>query len=538
MFASNQSNAQKPRHRPVVLIIIDGWGISFEERGNAILAARTPNMDRYLREYPCGALQASGIEVGLPWGEIGNSETGHKNIGAGQVMYQSLPQITLSIKDGSFFQNPAFLEAAEHVKKNESSLHFMGLVSNGGVHSHIDHLLALIDFARQQKLRKQVFVHAFTDGRDVPPQSAKEFIEQLSKHMRRRRTGAIATVAGRYWALDRNKNWDRTRRTYDAMVYGKGPTARSAMEVIEKAYAQNQWDEKIEPHVIVNRRGEPIGTIKDGDAVIFFDFRPDRARQLTYAFVQKDFSVFPVKQFNDLDFVTMTEYDAALSVTIAFKEQLAPAPMAAVISKAGLRQLHIAETEKYAHVTYFLNNGREKPYPGEDQVLIPSPDVKDYAETPAMSAAKIAARVVREIKKDKYDFIVVNFANPDMIGHTGKFKAAVKACGVVDECVGKIVAAALAKGGAVLITADHGNAEEMINPQTGEVETDHTTNLVPLIYITPDNHLPTPKSDETLMQILLAPLGVLSDVGPSTLAALGLKAPPTMTAQNLLPSLT
>jgi len=519
-------------------MILDGYGISFNQEGNAILAANMESMNKYLRERPSAVIKASGIEVGLPWGEVGNSETGHKNMGSGRIIYQALPQITLSIRDETFFNNPAFLGAAGHVKQNKSAaLHIMGCLSNGGVHSHIDHLIALLDFARRQNLGDRTFIHVFLDGRDVPPVSAGQYLTQVEKEMKRTQAGTIASIIGRFYAMDRNNNWDRTKEAYELLVHGTGkafPTWNAALEAV---YEEKKTDEVASPAIIARPDGSPVRTIQNDDAIIFFNFRPDRARQLSSAFVRKDFSAFPVERFDNIEFVTMAEVEEDLPATIAFPEEHAEFPVGRVVSDAGLRQLRIAETEKYAHVTYYFNSGRELPYPGEDRAVIPSPNVKNYATTPKMSAEAITDRLVQEIQSGKYDFIVLNYANPDMIAHTGDYDATVEALKFLDGQITRAVDATLGAGGAVVITCDHGNAEDLISPQTHKATTDHSSNPVPLIYIAKDNAQASPKGDDMLFQVISNPIGVLADIGPTCLDILGLQQPPQMTGQSLLKSL-
>ncbi len=526
--------AKPKRPKPLVLMILDGFGISFLKDGNAVAAAPMPRFQEYLRAYPSAALRASGIEVGLPWGEVGNSEVGHKNIGSGRVIYQPLPQITLAVQDGSFYENVAFQEAADHVRAQPGAeLHLMGCVSTGGVHSHLDHLIALLEFAKRQKIGKQTAVHAFLDGRDAPPQSAAEFLTTLDETLAR--SGAsLASLIGRASAMDRNNNWDRTKAAYDLLVERKGTVFATWKEALASSYDKKPSDEYAQPSVIGNQDAHRI---KNGDAVIFFNFRPDRARQLTHAFVTKKFEKFQVARFTDLAFITMAAYESGLPVTVAFPEQWADVPVGRVLADQGLKQLRIAETEKYAHVTYYFNSGRENPFPKEDRVLVPSPNVKDYVKTPHMSAEAITDRVVQEIQKGKYDVIVMNYANPDMIGHTGNFKAAVEALTFLDGQIARVAEATLATGGAVLLTCDHGNAEEMKNPQTGAVVTDHSANPVPILYVAPNNKQDPPKDEEVVTQLLGNPLGVLADVGPTLLEILGLPKPKEMTAQSLLASL-
>lgn len=528
---------QKTPPRPLVLMIIDGFGISFLEEGNAIHTANTEHINSYIREYPMATINASGIEVGLPWGEAGNSEVGHKNMGSGKIIYQPLPQITLAIRNGSFFENPAFMNAVEHVKQNpDAALHIMGCASSGGVHSHIDHLLALLTLAERNGINKRTFIHAFLDGIDAPPISAGQFLSQINKLVKSLGIGGICTVTGRYYAMDRNKNWDRTQAAYDAMVHGKGKEVSSWEKGLEWAYDNKYPDDRVPP-LVIEDRGNPVRTVKDGDAIIFFNYRPDRARQITEAFAVPTFSNFSVEKWKNLNFITMSEYQAGLPVTVAFPEEYAEHPLGKAVSDAGLRQLRIAETEKYAHVTYYLNSGRELPYPGEDRILIPSPNVKDYAKTPAMSADAITNRVIREIKSGKYDFIAMNYANPDMIGHTGDFDANVEALRVLDSLIHRLIQEALQAGGAVLLTSDHGNAEEMVNPADQKPTKGHSSNPVPLVYIAPHNKQNSPKSNDILFQILSTPIGVLADVAPTVLEILDINPPEEMTAQSLLESL-
>ncbi len=523
--------------RPLVLMILDGFGISFLEEGNAVLAARMENMDRYLREYPAAAIKAASIEVGLPWGEVGNSETGHKNMGSGRIIYQPLPQIMLAIRDQSFFQNPAFTEAVNHVQEHpDAALHIMGCVSNGGVHSHIDHLIALLEFTGKQRVGDRTFIHAFLDGRDVPPVSAGKFLIELDQAIKNTRGGTLASFVGRFYAMDRNHNWDRTKVAYDLLVHGIGEKFTTWQEGLEWVYENNITDETA-PAAVFAEPGASPRTIRDGDAVIFFNFRPDRARQLSKAFLDEQFSVFPVEHWKNLDFVTMAEYEKGLPVTIAFPEEQAEYPVGRMVADAGLRQFRIAETEKYAHITYYFNSGRELPYPNEDRILIPSPHVSDYATTPRMSAEPLTDCVIQEIEKGKYDFIVMNYANADMLGHTGKFLAIVESLQFLDTQIARVVDTALNAGGAVLLTCDHGNVEEKINPATHEPTTDHTSNPVPIIYITSTNRQRPAKSDDLLFQMLANPIGIIADVGPTILEILSIPRPSEMTAQSLLQSL-
>lgn len=529
------SSTQRPR--PLLVVILDGWGISFVQEGNAVMAAATPNLDAFARHYPTTALLAASIEVGLPWGEVGNSETGHSNIGAGEVQYQALPQIDHAIEDRSFFSNATLLEAISHAKKNRSHLHLVGLVSTGGVHSHINHLFALLELAAQEKMHDRVFIHMFTDGRDSQPQSALTYLRQLETVIGRFGLGKIASVMGRFYGMDRNENWERTEAAFNLLTGGPRPAGASTPEqAIQQAYDASVFDEMIPPTAIT-RGGGPIAAIRDNDAVIFFNFRPDRARQLTRAFVQPDFSGFVRTVPNNLYFATLAQYDPEIPAPAAYIEQPVALPLAKVISDQGLTQLHIAETEKYAHITYYLNGGHEQPFPGEEHVLIRSSSIKNFADSPYMEAQPITDRVVREIERGLFDVYFINFANADMVGHTGNFDATVKACAFLDTCLGQLHAACSKAGGAMLITADHGNAEEKIHPKTKEVETDHTSNPVPLHYVVENLRRTTPRSEAELVGIFSSPIGVLADVAPTVLEVLGLPKPPSMNGISLLASL-
>lgn len=525
------------RPRPLVVVILDGWGISPVVEGNAILAAKTPTMDTFLQHYPAATLTASGEEVGLPWGEIGDSETGHKNIGAGSVQYQILESINHAIADRSFFKNPVLQHVFTHVKERKSQLHLMGLVSPGGVHAHMSHLFALLELAVRQRVRGEVFIHMFTDGRDSPPKSALTFLAHLEDKIQELKIGTLASATGRFYAMDRNNNWDRTQATYDMLTGGpRGSGAPTARAAIENAYAENVLDEQIPPTAIT-RGGTPIAEIRDGDAVIFFNFRPDRARQLTAAFVEPEKMPFAAKPLRDLLFVTLTQYDVSSPAQAVFIEQPAEQPLARVLSENGLTQMHIAETEKYAHITYYLNVGHEQPFPGEEHVLIPSSSVKNFADQPEMAAETITTRTLEALERKAFDVIFMNYANADMVGHTGDFAATVVACSFVDRCLSRLQAAVHAAGGALLVTADHGNAEEKINMHTRERSTDHTANPVPLFYVNEQLRRTTPKSDSEKRDILTSPIGVLGDIAPTILDILELQKPPQMTGVSLLNSL-
>lgn len=506
---------------PLLLIILDGWGVAAPWGGNAIALAQTPNLSSYQQSAPYTTLAASGEAVGLPPDDPGNSEVGHLTIGAGKIIKQDLPLINESIANGRFFRNLEIIGATQWVKSKRSRLHLLGLISSGGVHSHIDHLFALLRFAKEQAL-KEVVIHMITDGRDTSPYAAIIHLNQLEQKIREYGLGTIATVTGRYFALDRDNRWQRTRAAYDVLTAGKGRTAPTPQAAIATAYQESYTDEFIPPTAIAPPGGKPL-TIADGDAVIFFNFRPDRARQLTKAFVLPDFREFPRKKL-DLFFVTMTEYEKNLPVHVAFRPEHAEHPLAEIISAHNLAQLHIAETEKYAHVTYFINGQREQPYQGEARILIPSKKVPTYDLAPEMSAPEIAETAVENIKKRHYHFFVINFANGDMVGHTGNLKATVRACEVVDMAVGKIVEAAAGINANIVITSDHGNAEELLNPKTGDVDTAHNTNPVPFILLSPDANFQKP----------LRGGGGLADVAPTILTIMGLPVPAEMTGSPLV----
>ncbi|PWB38754.1 MAG: 2,3-bisphosphoglycerate-independent phosphoglycerate mutase [Parcubacteria group bacterium] len=523
------------RPKPVVLIILDGFGIAPPSRANAISLAKTPNFDKYASNYPIMPLAASGEAVGLTWGEMGNSQVGHLSIGSGLVAYQNMTRITKAITDGYFFTNPAFLKACDHVKKNKSTLHLMGLVSSGGVHSYNEHLYALLELAQQQKI-KNVFIHVFLDGRDTPFNSGLNFVDKLEEKIRALGVGKIATVAGRFWGMDRDNRWDRTEKSFRAIVDGQASHKfTDPLQAIQDSYAKKVYDEEFEPVVITNAAGEPRATICDQDAVIFFNFRADRARQMSKALVLPGFEKFPRAYFKDLLLVTMAEYEKDLPVEVAFPPLHVEFPLARVISEAGLKQFHIAETEKYAHVTYFFNGGQEKIYPGEDRALIPSPQVISYDQKPAMSAREITARVTEAIKEGTYDFIVINYANADMVGHTGNIEATVEAVELLDSLVGDIVDTALSYDGLVLVTSDHGNAENMYNIQTGEIDKEHSNSSVPLFVIGQDY-----AGKSVLVGTMgtdlshVTPVGVLADIAPTILKIMGLKKPPEMTGRPLI----
>ena len=524
----------QPRPKPLVLIVLDGFGIAPPSKANAISLANTPNLNKYMTTYPTMALQAAGESVGLSWGENGNSEVGHLSMGSGRIMYQNLPRINRAIFDGSFFKNQSLLAACQHANKNNSSLHLIGLVSSGGVHSYNEHLYALVEMAAQQKV-KQVFIHAFLDGRDTPYNSAEKYLSQLQEKLQAIGLGQIATLTGRFYAMDRDNHWERVAKAYKAMTEAEAKDYfESPVDAVRASYKSEVFDEQMEP-VVLTKSDKPVATIKDKDSVIFFNFRPDRARQLTKAFVLPGFSKFPRQYMRDLFFVTMTEYEQNLPVEIAFPPQTVETPVAKVISQAGLKQLHIAETEKYAHVTYFFNGGQEKTFPGEDHVLMPSLKVSSYDEKPAMSAREITSRLIAEVREVKYDFIVVNFANADMVGHTGNLKATQEAVEILDACLGKLIDVILSYDGAAIITADHGNAESMFNLQSGEIDKEHSNSAVPCIMISRAWEGKKVSGGVSGTDLSLAvSSGVLADIGPTVLKILGLKKPSDMTGTALV----
>ena len=504
-----------------MLMILDGFGDNPNGDGNAIQLAQTPNIDKLMKKYTNTEIHTSGLAVGLPEGQMGNSEVGHTNIGAGRIVYQELTRITKSIEDGDFFTNSEFIAAIENCKKHNSKLHILGLLSDGGVHSHNRHLYGLLEMAKRRDF-EDVYVHCFLDGRDTPPASAEGYIIQLQDKMAEKEIGKIASISGRFYAMDRDKRWERVKKCYDALVKGEGNKAGNAVKAIEDSYQKEVFDEFVEPTLICNGE-EPVATIGKHDSVIFFNFRPDRAREITRALVDSNFDGFENKKDLDLYYVCFTNYDESMpNVHIAFEKDALHNTFGEYVSKNGYTQLRIAETEKYAHVTFFFNGGEEKQYQGEDRILVPSPKVETYDLKPEMSAYEVTEKVLEAIKNDKYDCIILNYANTDMVGHTGSLEAAMKAVETVDECVGKVVELVEEKQGNILITADHGNAEQMIDYSTGEPHTAHTTNPVPLILVT---------SDEALK---LKTGGKLADLAPTMLDLMNLKKPEEMTGESLL----
>lgn len=511
--------------RPVVLVVLDGWGAGRDEPGNAVIAAATPTMDHLWATYPHTTLKTSGEDVGLPAGQMGNSEVGHTNLGAGFVPYQWLTRIDRAVEAGDLAENPVLGMFLDHLLQSGGTLHLLGLLSDGGVHSHIRHLKGLLQIAAAHGLQK-IAIHAFTDGRDTAPTSGAGFLRDLEQFLNRLGVGRIATVSGRYWAMDRDQRWERTRAAYDAIVLGAGATAATVSEAIERAYAAGTTDEFVPPTVIA-APGEPPPTVQPGDSVLFFNFRADRGRQFLAALVNPTFGGWNRgPAVPNLAVATMTRYAEGLPVAILFEPHDIVWPLARVIASAGLAQFHAAETEKYAHVTFFFNGGREAPYPAEERTLVPSPKVATYDLQPEMSAAPLTAAVVSAISSGRFGFVIVNFANGDMVGHTGVFIAAQAAIETVDRCLDEIVVATLEAGGALLVTADHGNAEEMIDPLTGQPMTAHTTNPVPLLLVAPDSH--------PLRHAHLRQDARLAAIAPTVLLMLGLAAPAEMTEPGVI----
>ena len=508
------------KDKVTMLMILDGFGINEKTEGNAVKLANIPNLNEILKSNPNTIIHTSGLEVGLPEGQMGNSEVGHTNIGAGRIVYQDLAKITKAIEDGDFFSLPEFVKAIENCRKNNSKLHIMGLLSDGGVHSHNRHLYALLEMAKRRDF-ENVYVHCFLDGRDTPPASGEGYIAELEEKMKEKGIGQIATLSGRFYSMDRDKRWERVSKAYDALVNGVGEKANSAISAIEESYQKEVFDEFVKPTVITNKNGEPVAKIEDGDSVIFFNFRPDRAREITRSIVDKNFDGFETKKM-DTYFVCMTPYDETMpNVEVAYKKEEIKNTFGEYISSKGLKQLRIAETEKYAHVTFFFNGGEEKQYEGEDRILVPSPKVETYDLKPEMSAYEVTDKVVEAIKSEKYDSIILNYANPDMVGHTGNIEAAIKALEAIDECVSRVVKAINEVGGILLITADHGNSEQMIDYKTGEPYTAHTTNPVPLAIV----GIPNNKKIKE---------GRLADLAPTMLDLMGLEKPNEMTGESLI----
>ena len=506
--------------KTTMLMILDGFGINEKEEGNCVKIANIPNINEIMKQYPNTIIHTSGLDVGLPDGQMGNSEVGHTNIGAGRIIYQELTRITKSIEDGDFFSIPEFVSAIENCKKNNSKLHIMGLLSDGGVHSHMRHLIGLLEMAKRRDF-EDVYVHCFLDGRDTPPASAEGYLSDLEKKMAEKGVGKIATIMGRFYGMDRDKRWERVQKAYDAMVKGEGEKFTSVSAAIEDSYQKEVFDEFVKPTVICPNGENPVAKISENDSVIFFNFRPDRAREITRTIVDPNFDGFKRDKFFKTYFVCFTNYDETLLdyVHIAFKKAEIKNTFGEYISNKGMTQLRIAETEKYAHVTFFFNGGEEKQYPGEDRILVPSPKVETYDLQPEMSALEVTDKVVDAILSKKYDAIILNYANPDMVGHTGSIEACVKALETLDGCVKRVVDSINEVSGTLLITADHGNCEQMIDYKTGEPHTAHTTNPVPLVLIGKDAKLKE---------------GRLADLAPTMLDLMGLDKPDEMTGESLI----
>lgn len=506
--------------KTTILMILDGFGLNENPVGNAVAAAKKPNYDQMVKEWPFVPGNASGLFVGLPDGQMGNSEVGHLNIGAGRIVYQDLTKITKSIQDGDFFENPALLDAVKNCKENGSALHLMGLLSDGGVHSHIEHVYGLLELAKRNGLDK-VYVHGFMDGRDTPPSSGIEYVKELEAKMKELGVGEIATLSGRYYAMDRDNRWDREEKAYSALVYGEGHTADSAVEAMQKSYDEGATDEFVVPTVI-QKNGQPVAKIQAHDSIIFYNFRPDRARQLTRAFCDDGFTGFQRDRL-PVFFVCFTDYDATIpNKEVAFHKEVLHNILGEYLAKNGKTQLRLAETEKYAHVTFFFNGGVEVPNENEDRILVPSPKVATYDLKPEMSANEVCDKLVEAIESHKYDLIVVNFANPDMVGHTGIMEAAVKAIETVDACLGRTLEAIKRNDAQMFLCADHGNAEQLIDYETGEPFTAHTTNPVPFVLV---NYKPG---------VTLREGGKLADIAPTLLEMMGMDKPAEMTGESLL----
>lgn len=507
---------------PLVLMILDGWGTRAACQDNAITLANPNNFYSLKATYPNTLLECSGNAVGLPRGQMGNSEVGHLNMGAGRVVFQEITRISQAIEEGSFFQNEELLKALAGAHQHNGSVHLLGLLSDGGVHSELTHLYALLELCKTQNCAS-VFVHAFLDGRDVAPQSALDYVNTVENRMREIGVGRIASLGGRYYGMDRDNRWERIEKAYSAMVLGEGPKAANAQSAIQNSYEARITDEFMEPVIIIDEQGRPIGNIQDGDSIIFYNFRADRARQISHAFVDQAMDRFKRPTRPAVHYVCMTQYDVHLQAPVAFPPQNLNNTLGEVLATQGLKQLRIAETEKYAHVTFFFNGGVEEPNPGEDRVLVPSPKVATYNLQPEMSAAEVTERVIREIDRDCYDVIIMNYANPDMVGHTGILEAAVKAVSTVDQCLLKVVEKVQQKKGTVLITADHGNCEMMLDPENGCPFTAHTTEKVPFILV-----------DDKYKGRQLREGGSLRDVAPTLLGLMGIEIPPEMTGRSLL----
>lgn len=518
--------------KPIILAILDGWGINFTASNNALTQAKIPNIKEVEKNYPSCSIQASGIAVGLPWNEAGNSEVGHLNIGAGRIVYQHLPRISLEIKDEKFFKNQAFLLTIDHVKKNNSTLHLMGLLSSGNVHSYLEHIYALLEFGRQEKIEK-IRLHLFSDGKDAPLREGKKILSTLQAKLKNQ-NWKVSTLIGRFYAMDRNENWDRTEKTYNLLTQGQGEKIQDPIKKLEESYDEDITDTYIEPIVIIDENQEPIGNIKDNDAIIFFNFREDSARQLTKAFVLNEFKKFTRQPLKNLFFCTMTQYEKNVPVNaVAYPPIEIKKHLIEVLANAKKEVLKIAETEKYAHVTYFFNGGKERPYPNETWRLIKSKIVSHYEKFPKMQAEKVTEAVIKGIK-DKYDLIIVNYANTDMIAHTANFEATIKSAEIIDKNVMRLIGMAKYGECILIITSDHGNAEQMINLKTGEKMTEHSDNPVPFYLVGEEYKLEKPKTKEEIRETLIEPQGILADITPTILELMNVPKPSEMTGQSLL----
>jgi 2,3-bisphosphoglycerate-independent phosphoglycerate mutase len=518
--------------RPIVLIVLDGFGIAPPDRSNAIANAQTPYLNSLFADYPSMLLEASGLNVGLPRIEVGNSEVGHLTIGSGILRYQSLPRIDRSIQDGEFARLPALEKIKDAVLKQGGKLHLIGLIGNGGVHSSQEHLRALIDWTKKEKMWDKTYLHAFLDGRDTGKDTGARFLTDTINYMKD--PCHIATIGGRYWGMDRNTNWDRMKPAYDAMVFGKSPeTCVDPVKCVQQSYEKAVYDEEFQPVVVTNASGAPIATIDDGDAILCFNFRADRGRQLAEAFVKPDFAEFERKPLANIVCCTFVEYEKGLPVDVLYPPELVHNPLAKIISDNGLKQLHIAETEKYAHVTFFMNGMQEKPFPGEDRILVPSPAVASYDQRPEMSGFEVTTRVLDAIENGLHDMIIINYANPDMVGHTGNLEACMKAIEATDQCLSRVVSAITAKGGLTFIVGDHGNAEILINPVTGEIDKEHNFSPVPFIIV---GNIYKGRRNTGIINgdpSMLQPVGILADVAPTLLSLAGLPIPSEMTGTKL-----
>lgn len=525
---------RKKKYRPLVLLILDGFGVSLEKAGNPVMEASTPALDSLWKEFPAATLQASGIGVGLPWGKAGNSEVGHLTIGAGKIIYHHLPRIENAIHDGTFSKNEALVKALEHAKKNKSRFHIAGLCGSGSVHSYRDHLYALIAFAEKGGV-EDIVIHAFTDGKDSPPSSGAAFLKDLESRILREWPHArIGTVAGRAYAMDRDENWDATRRVYELMTQGSGAKAEKASDYVAASYTNDLTDTFIEPALVLPENTSP-GIVKDGDALVFFDYREDSVRQIVSPFAVYDFDKFETTRYSNLLVVTMTEYKKGIDALVAFPPLDVSAPLAKVLGDAGLSHLHVAETEKYAHVTYFINGGEEKPFEGEERILVPSPETAHFDETPAMRSREITDAIIEHLGKE--DVIIANLANADMIGHSGNYQAAIKAVEVLDECVKRLVDEIMKTDGIILITADHGNIELKRNIRTGEKLTEHSLNPVPFILIARDLKRTKARTDQEVAKVKTETRGILIDVTPTILDILGIEKPRDMSGKSILNSI-